>query len=43
MLEKPYLGFEKRLSRMPNTFISSKKAEHIGSAVHEFFESLTKI
>lgn len=37
--ECKYERFEKRISKMPNTRISSKKAEFLGKAVHEFFES----
>jgi len=37
--ERKYERFEKKISRMPNTRISSKKAEFLGKAVHDFFES----
>ena len=38
--EAKYNTFENKLKKMPNTYISSKKAAHIGSAFHDFFESL---
>ena len=41
-VEPVYETLEKRLSRMPNTAISSKKAEFLGAAVHDFFESLVR-
>lgn len=40
ILESKYDKLEKKLSKMPNTNIGSKKAEYLGKAVHEFFESL---
>lgn len=40
ILEAKYDAFENKLAHMPNTFISSKKAEHVGNAFHEFLESL---
>lgn len=40
LLEKKFNAFEKRISRLPRTCISSKKAEVLGSAVHDFLESL---
>lgn len=41
-VEPVYETLEKKLSRMPNTAISSKKAEFLGAAVHDFFESLVR-
>lgn len=40
VLESKYRNFEKQLSRMPNTYVSSKRAEKVYSALSEFFESL---
>lgn len=40
--ERAFENFEKRVSRMPNTAISRKKAEFLGAAVHEFLESLVR-
>ena len=40
VLESKYRKFENRLSRMPNTYVSSKRAEKVYSALSEFFESL---
>ena len=40
--ERAWNGLEKKLSKTPNTFVSEKKAEFLGAAVHEFLESLTK-
>ena len=40
ILEAKYSKLEDSLKKMPNTFISSKKAEHLGNAFHEFLESL---
>lgn len=42
ILEAKYDTFENKLAHMPNTFISSKKAEHVGNAFHEFLESLVE-
>ena len=42
ILEAKYDTFENKLAHMPNTFISSKKAEHVGNAFHEFIESLVE-
>ena len=36
--ERTYEAFEKKLSRMPNTRISSKKSAHLAAAVHDFLE-----
>ena len=41
-VEQKFEKFSKKLSKMPNTNISTKKAEFLGAAVHEFLESLTK-
>lgn len=38
ILEERYEGLEKRLSKMPNTNIGSKKAEFLGSAVTDFLK-----
>lgn len=40
MIEKKFNNFEKKLTKMPNTHISSKKAEYLGKAISDFFESL---
>lgn len=40
--ERAWDGLGKKLSKTPNTFVSEKKAEFLGAAVHEFLESLTK-
>lgn len=40
IVEHAYENLEKKLSKMPNTHISSKKAEYLGAAVTEFFRSL---
>lgn len=40
LIEKKYNAFESSISRLPNTHISSKKAEVLGAAVHSFLESL---
>ena len=40
VVERTYNKFEKKLSKMPNTYISSKKADYLGKALTEFFESL---
>lgn len=40
ILESKYNTFEKELKRMPKTFISEKKAIHLGNAVHDFLESI---
>jgi hypothetical protein len=42
LCERAFERFEKKVSKMPNTSVSSKKAEFLGAAVHDFFESLTK-
>jgi hypothetical protein len=39
-IEPIYEKLEKKLSKMPKTYISKKKAEYLGAAVHDFFESL---
>lgn len=40
IIEKAYDKIEKKLSKMPNTFIKSKKDAVIAEAVHEFFKNL---
>ena len=40
VFEIPYKKFESSLQHLPNTHISSKKAEALGAAVHSFLESL---
>ena len=40
IIEEKYNTFEKKISKLPNTNISSKKAEFLGSAVQSFFDSL---
>lgn len=42
LCERSFERFERKVSKMPNTSVSSKKAEFLGAAVHDFFESLTK-
>lgn len=42
ILEERYNDFEKSLSKTPKTFISSKKAEFLGVAITNFFNSLKK-
>lgn len=42
ILEKPYKKFEKRLTKMPNTNIGSKKANYIGKALTEFLNDLSR-
>ena len=42
ILEEHYQNFEKDLSKMPNTYISSNKADYIGAAITKFFNSITK-
>ena len=39
VLEEVYTDLERRLSSMPNTNISSRKAEYLGSAVESFLKS----
>lgn len=38
--EQKFNAFEKRISKMPNTRISKRKAEFLGKAITDFFESL---
>ena len=40
LLEKKFDAFERSISKLPNTHISTKKAEVLGAAVHSFLESL---
>lgn len=40
VLEEKFNKFEKRISRMPNTYISQKKNEKVFEALTEFFASL---
>jgi len=40
IVEQKFNKFEKTISKMPNTNISSKKAEFLGKAVSDFFASL---
>lgn len=42
ILEGTFNVFENRISKMPNTNISSKKVEFLGKAVSDFFESFTR-
>jgi len=42
MVERKFNRFERRISKMPNTYISSKKAEFQGKAIHDFLESLVR-
>ena len=39
ILEERYNKFEKSLEKMPNTYIKTNKAEHLGKAVSEFLNS----
>ena len=38
--ECAYNSFEKKISKMPKTHISSKKADFLGKAITDFFNSL---
>lgn len=40
IVEKQYKKLNERLNKMPNTYISSKKAAYLGNAVKEFLDSL---
>ena len=40
IVESAYEKLDKRLKKIPNTNISTKKAEYLGAAVTEFFNSL---
>lgn len=40
VLEECYKDFEKDISTMPNTYISSKKAEYLGAKISEFLKSI---
>ena len=40
VLEEKFNKFEKSLSKMPSTFISSKRNEKVYSALADFFKSL---
>ena len=42
LVERKFDRFQKKLSKMPNTNISTKKAEFLGAAVHDFLESLVR-
>ena len=42
LIERKINKFEKKISKMPNTNIGSKKAEFVGEALTEFFDSLTQ-
>jgi len=41
IVEHSYNKLNKKLSKMPNTCISSKKADYVGKALTEFLNSLT--
>lgn len=41
-IERKYGGLERRLKKMPNTYVSGKKNAYLCSAVDEFFKSLAK-
>lgn len=43
IVEKAYEGLEKKLSKMPNTFITEKKAEYAGLAVCRFLDDIVRI
>lgn len=40
VVESKFNAFEKKISKMPNTNISSKKADYLGKALTDFFNSL---
>ena len=40
LIEQKYKKFEKAIAKMPNTNIGSKKAEHLGKAVSQFFADI---
>ena len=40
ILEDAYNKFEKRLSKTPKTYVSSKKADYIGNAIECFFKDI---
>jgi len=40
LVERKFNAFEKRMSKMPNTNIGSKKREFIAKALNDFFESI---
>ena len=42
VLEEKFNAFEKSMSKMPNTYVSSKRNEHVFKALNDFFSSLTK-
>ena len=42
VLEQKYNRLEEGLSKMPNTYVSSKRNEHVFKALNDFFSSLTK-
>ena len=39
ILEERYNKFENTIKKMPNTYIKTNKAEHLGRAVSEFLNS----
>jgi len=43
IVEQQFNKFEKKLAKMPNTNIGSKKADHIGKALTELFADLSRI
>jgi hypothetical protein len=43
LIEQKIDRFSKKISKMPNTFISSKKADFIGKALTDFFSDITGI
>lgn len=42
IVESKFNKFEKKISKMPNTNISSKKADFLGKAITDFFNDLVK-
>jgi hypothetical protein len=42
IVECKFNNFEKKIAKMPKTHISSKKADYLGKAVTDFFDSLVK-
>lgn len=40
LVESKFNAFEKKIAKMPKTHITSKKAEYLGAAVTDFFDSI---
>lgn len=43
LVESKFNAFEKKISKMPHTNISTKKAEYLGKAITDFFDSICKM